>query len=215
MRLLHPPTDLFILLAAPEARVVEGVQVGGVGPSHVGSFTPQLQAPPRGQGRARTQPEEAAFIQNLSQQRLAFAFPLAQVGVTGPHPFPAWALWVLAHIFSALDCLAGTCMHRGTEEGGEQLSQHSDRKEVILQTSKIQPLRLLCFHQQKFVVFLQMQHRLKHEGKVSIITNICCIPSYLTGFAETLEKKSRSVHVCTVLTCQKQQITSCRSSDQD
>lgn len=47
---------------APEARVIEGVQVGRVRPSDGIAFAAQLHAPPGGHGDARAQAQKAALI---------------------------------------------------------------------------------------------------------------------------------------------------------
>jgi len=48
--------------SAPEAGVVEGVQVGGVGPPDGVAFAAQLHVPPWGQAGALAQAQEASPI---------------------------------------------------------------------------------------------------------------------------------------------------------
>lgn len=76
MRLSHSlqlsATKSLCLSPAPQAWVVEGVQVGRVGPSDGVAFAAQLHVLPRSQSRAWAQAHKASLIQNLGQQGLAF-----------------------------------------------------------------------------------------------------------------------------------------------
>lgn len=94
----------------PEAGVVEGVQVGRVGPADVAAFTAQLHVPPRSLGRALPQAQETSLIQDLCKQGLASppSILLLQFGVTHLHPFAPGPDAVLSNIFPAFDLLAGT-----------------------------------------------------------------------------------------------------------
>lgn len=54
----------------------------------------------------------------MGQEGLAFPSNIFYFGVSYLPPFPSWPDAVLSYIFSPLDLLAGTWIHRGTEEGG-------------------------------------------------------------------------------------------------
>lgn len=99
------------LRAAPEARVVEGVQVGRVRPPDRAAFAAQLHVSPRGQGCALAQALKTALIQNLRQQRVASS--VFQFVVLRLHPLPTWSDAILPCVFPPLGLLAGTWIRRG------------------------------------------------------------------------------------------------------
>lgn len=59
------------------------------------------------------------------------------------HPFPPWPDAVLSDVFSPLDLLAGTWIHRGTEGGGGVRGEGGARKNKKDNTDKSQNHLLL------------------------------------------------------------------------
>lgn len=100
----------------PEAAVIEGVQIRGIRPANISPFASQFHCFPRIQRKALAQSEKAAFIKDLSENRLALASCLLffYFGVASLHPLSSWSNSVLNSLFLTLDLLTHTWVKQNT-----------------------------------------------------------------------------------------------------
>lgn len=89
----------------PESGIVEGVQAGWMRPPDGAAFAAQLHVSPRSQSGGLAQTHEAAFIQDLSQERLAPPSSLLGFGRLDPHPLPSRPAAVLCGLLPPLGLL--------------------------------------------------------------------------------------------------------------